>query len=94
VEQAIRINVPRDQPNRGLQLAERYIILAALSDGRAAITALETATTLAPDLYEAHLKLGELLSGAPAHEHLQKLRNLRTRHSRGGGKATNEKGLP
>ena len=72
VEQAIRINVPRDQPNRGLQLAERYIILAALSDGRAAITALETATTLAPDLYDAHLKLGELLSGAPAREHLQK----------------------
>ena len=78
LECAVRAGVPRDQPNRELEISDRHAILATLllrmGDTSSAIREYQSAIAAYPMLYEAHLKLGELLITeghiATAREHL------------------------
>jgi Tfp pilus assembly protein PilF len=78
LECAVRAGVPRDQPNRELEISDRHAILATLllrmGDTSSAIREYRSAIAAYPMLYEAHLKVGELLITeghiATAREHL------------------------
>jgi predicted CXXCH cytochrome family protein len=78
LECAVRAGAPLDRPNRQAEISERRAILATvllkMGDTSAAVRELQAATAAYPMLYEAQLKLGELLiaAGRPAdaREHL------------------------
>ena len=78
LECAVRAGVPLDQPNRESEISGRHSILATLllkvGDTNSAIREYRSAIAAYPLLYDAHLKLGELLitdgHTATAREHL------------------------